>query len=279
MVVATTDVPANYKKLEDAIRAAQGRVLEGKLNDPDKQRITAVLRFDVPADKKATFDELLAKFGPVLKRDAEEVPANQRATEQRFGFAVFLRSIATLPAREFITMTIVDVRDVQKKAAELAETARANKGVADKPNVTLTRRGETSAVLVLKVPLSANDTVLSELMKAGKVVSMEQKPNPNVPDHELATAQITLNLTGGSPIVPSDEGLWPRIRSGLYLSFQVFAWCIMLVVIGVGSVLPVLIAVLFVYLVVKVVIWLVKPAPTPQPALAPKSPNGDKPSS
>jgi hypothetical protein len=255
MVVATTDVPANYKKLEDAVRAAQGRILEGKLLDPDKQRITGFLRFEVPTDKKAALDKQLAEFGPAVNREEQELKANIRATEQRYGYAVHLRSLATLPARENVTVSIVDVKDVQQKASELAELARKNKGVADKAEVTLTRQGEKRATVILNVPLSSSDALLEEFKKAGKVMEMKQTPNRQVPEHDLATAQITLNLTGGSPIVPSDEGLWPRIRSGLYLSFQVFAWCITVVIIGIAGVLP---WVLVIWGGVKLMTWFAK---------------------
>lgn len=258
LVLATNDVAANYKKLEDAIKAAQGRVQEGKLNDPDKQRITAVLRFDVPTEQKAALDKLIAEFGPVLKRNAEEASAKEKTTEQRYGFAVYLHSVATIPPREKIVMKVIDVKDVKATADRLVDFVRGAKGHAEKPAVVLTPQGERTAIVVLKVPLAAVDNLMREIKSTGREIASKQENDPDVPEHDLATAQVTVSLTGGSPIVPTDQGLWPRIRSGLYLSFQVFAWCITVVIIGIAGVLP---WVILIWIGYKAFAWFMAPKP------------------
>jgi hypothetical protein len=47
--------------------------------------------------------------------------------------------------------------------------------------------------------------------------------NPQVPDNELATAHIDVTLTSSEPIVPSDEGLWPQIRTSLLYGFKLLS--------------------------------------------------------
>src|SRR5262249_23050807 len=45
--VASRDVPAGFKAVQEAILKAKGRVLNAQLNEQDKQKISATLDFDV----------------------------------------------------------------------------------------------------------------------------------------------------------------------------------------------------------------------------------------
>ena len=66
----------------------------------------------------------------------------------------------------------------------------------------------------------------------------DQKQDAQVSDNELATAQIAVTITGGKPIVSSDEGLGAYVSESLSISFRVFAWSVMLVILGLSVVLP-----------------------------------------
>ncbi len=252
--LASTDVPANYHKLRDAILGQlKGQLRDGKLNEPDKQKVTAFLEFNIPTDKKDAIDKLIGDAGPLLKRENVQAAISEISTEQKFGYYVSLFSVATIAPREKVILRLDDIRDVKKKAVELAEMARASKGHVSKPASGLTQQGQSTAHLVIRVPLSANETLVSQFMKEGKVVAWNQTPNPKAPDNDLATAEIDVTLLGGSPIVPSDEGLWNQIRSGLYMAFWVFSRCIVVVIIGIAGVLP---WVLVIWVGYKGVCWL-----------------------
>src|SRR5207247_11480058 len=54
----------------------------------------------------------------------------------------------------------------------------------------------------------------------------------------LALARLDVTLSTPDLIVPSDDGLWPQIRSGLSVSFKALSWSLAFVIIGVCAVLP-----------------------------------------
>lgn len=252
--LASKDVSANYHKLRDAILTQfKGQLRDGKLNEPDKQKVTAFLEFNVPTDKKEAMDKLIAEAGPFLRRENVQAAITDISTEQKSGYFVSLYSVATIAPREKVVLRLDDVVDVKAKAVELAEMARTKNGQVSKPASGLTQQGQTTAHLVMRVPLSANETLVGQFMKEGKVVAWNQTPNPKAPDNELATAEIDVTLLGGIPIVPSDEGLGKKISSGLYMAFWVFSNCIVVVIIGIGGVLP---WVLTIWLGYKAVCWL-----------------------
>lgn len=262
--LASTDVPGNYNTLRDAVLTQfKGQLRDGKLNEPDKQKVTAFLEFNVPTERRSEMDKLIAAAGPVLRRDNVQAAITDIATEQKFGYIVSLYSVATIAPREKVVLRLDDVHDVKKKAVELAELARLSKGQVNKPASGLTQQGQATAHLVMRVPLSANESLVSQFMKEGKVVAWNQTPNPKAPDNELATAEIDVTLLGGSPIVPSDEGLWNQIRSGLYMAFWVFSRCIVVVIIGIAGVLP---WVLVIWIGYKVVCWSMGAGSGQQPA-------------
>jgi len=59
--------------------------------------------------------------------------------------------------------------------------------------------------------------------------------------------------------VPSDEGMWPQIRSGLSYSFWILSRSLFLVLIGVCVVLPWALLLLLAYKLIRR--WWAKPRP------------------
>ena len=51
-------------------------------------------------------------------------------------------------------------------------------------------------------------------------------------------AYIEVLLTNATPIVPTDEGLWPQIRTSLLYSFKLLAWSVMFIIVGLAVVVP-----------------------------------------
>ena len=64
------------------------------LSEPDKQRIVGYLEFNVPNEQKEAVEKLLAAVGPVLDRKNEQVAITDIATNQKFGYVVYIYSVA-----------------------------------------------------------------------------------------------------------------------------------------------------------------------------------------
>jgi hypothetical protein len=237
--VVSPDVRSNFEKLKDEIvRVHKGQIRDARLDESqDKQKTIASIDFSVPTEKKADLDKLIASFGPTLDRVNTQAAITEISTEQKFGYQLTLYSIATVEPREKVRLN-VEVKDVERKSAEIADLVKEAKGQVNKPKSGLNKAGQTEALLVINVPLALSDRLVRDIKEKGKVIDWVQAPNPSVPENDLATAQIVVLLTGPNPIIPSDEGLSNYASKSMYVSFTVFAYCVLFIVTGISFILP-----------------------------------------
>src|SRR5439155_22733486 len=97
LVVATIDVPGQFAKLQDAIKAAKGQVRDGRVNEQDKQNISATIDFNVPTGEKGSIDKLIADAGPMLTRSTSQAAVTELSTDRKYGYNLTLRSVANNP--------------------------------------------------------------------------------------------------------------------------------------------------------------------------------------
>jgi hypothetical protein len=263
--IASSDVAGNFSKLEDAINRLKGQLRVSNKNEPDRQRVTANFEFNVPIEKKAEMDAILAGFGPVINKTNHQVPVTEIATEQKSGYSVNLYSPATVPPREKIELK-VQVRDVAAKAAEIEKAGKDAKGQVERGRFLQTPAGQVSTVVAMRVPLASSDLLIAQFMALGKVEERMQTPFPQSPENDLSTAVILVTVTGG-PLFPEDEGIGTQFNRSLTWAFRAFTWCIVLIISGLAIVVP---WVLVIWGGVKVISWMaggkkatvVQPAPT-----------------
>ena len=72
----------------------------------------------------------------------------------------------------------------------------------------------------------------------GKVRVEKASINQQVPESALAVARIDVTLSNAELIIPSDEGLWTRVRTGLSNSLLAIFWSLSWVIFGVLVLLP-----------------------------------------
>ena len=174
--IAVTDVPKTFAKLVKAIENAKGKA-DAKLNEKDKLDITARLVFTVPADAKAAMDDFLLALGNVLTRQEMPVPANQLATDKKYGYMVDLRDFAAIAPSQFAAMTIA-TSHVPDKFAKLIAAVNKVKGQIrtaklneqDKLNVT----GQINFV----IPSEDKATFEKMLLDMGSILSRSDEQTP-----------------------------------------------------------------------------------------------------
>jgi len=66
--------------------------------------------------------------------------------------------------------------------------------------------------------------VLANFRDAGIVRVQEATINQLVPESSLAIARLDVTLSNSGLIIPSDEGLWARVRAGLSNSLLAIFW-------------------------------------------------------
>lgn len=229
------EVPAAYKKLQDAALAAKGNVRVTQLDEKDKQNVIAQLEFDVPIASQAAIDKLLDEIGEVASRTTGRLQPNEIASESKIGYKLTLRS--QVPPRESLDI-VVEVKEVNKTAAEFEAQVRSAKGRVLLSKVTQDAAGRASGTQVFEIPLAAKKDLVQSIRQAGTPRGQDATQNLQAPEGKLATAQIAIRLTSANPIVPSDEGLWPQVRTSLTYAFRLLSVSLMFVIVGISVLLP-----------------------------------------
>jgi hypothetical protein len=248
--LAAADVPGAYRALQDAVARAGGRVLKAQLNEQDKQNVTADFDFEVRRDEEAAVSAALAAAGDIYARTVTRVPSGADVVNSKLAWEVKLMNLSAIPPRETVTLGI-EVSDVDKTAAAFTAYVAESKGRTGPVQMARKPDGRVTARLVFDVPRAAAPGLVERFKAAGAVRAQESSQNPQVPDSKLAVTRLEVTLSNAELIVPSDEGFWPQIRTGLKTSFVAISWSLTVVIIGLCFVLPWAVVIYAIFLVVR----------------------------
>jgi glycine cleavage system regulatory protein len=235
--LATRDVPAGYQSLQEAITKAAGRVLGARLNEQDKENITAHLDFEVRREQEHTVAAAMSQVGDIFTRTVSREQNNENVIDSKVRLQVSLVNQAKIPPRETVTLG-VEVGDVDRVAEAFAGQVAEGKGRTVESHVAHERNGRVTAKLVFDVPLAAALGLVQKFKAAGTVRAQQSVRNPQVPESELSIARLDVTLSNAELIVPSDAGLWSQIRKGLSTSFVALSWSLIVVIVGVSFTVP-----------------------------------------
>lgn len=233
--VYSLDVPAVYRKLQDAAAQVKAHVRALQLNEQDKNNITAQFDVDVARTDMAVLDKLLDEAGEVASRTTSRVQPGEIATDRKVGYLLTLRN--QIPPRETLDLNI-EVADVERSAAALAALVKGVKGRVTAWEATQDAGGKSVAIQLFDVPLAAKDALATQFKAIGKVRGQKAAQNLQAPDGKLATAHLNVRLTNVTPIVASDDGLWPQVRRSLSYAFTLLSVSLMFLIVGVSVLLP-----------------------------------------
>lgn len=231
--LATDDVPAGYRALQEAVQNAKGRILNAQLNEQDKQNITAQLDFDIPRDDQPALDAV----GEVFSRTVTRSQDDENVIDSKVRLQVALIDQARIPPREIITLGI-EVADVDQTTVALAALVNESNGRTVESHLAHERSGRVTSKVVFDVPLATATGLVEKFKSSGMVRAQQSTRNPQVPDGNLAVARLEVTLSNTELIVPSDGGLLTQIRTGLSTSFAAISWSLVVVIVGVCFVLP-----------------------------------------
>jgi hypothetical protein len=235
--VAVADVPAGYQALRDAVARAGGRVLAARLDEQDRQNVTAQLDFEVRRADEPAVRSALAAAGEVVSRAAARAPEGDNVTDAKVLYRATLVSADRLKPRETAALA-VEVPDVDAAAAVFGAQVAEAQGRPVDAQVAHERSGRVTARLVYDVPLAAAPALVAKFKSAGAVRVYQLTRDPQAPDGRYATARLDVTLSGADPIVAEGGGLWPRVRRGLSYSAAALLMSVTWVVFGLCVVLP-----------------------------------------
>jgi hypothetical protein len=247
--VASRDVPTGYRALLDAVTKAKGRVLNAQLNEQDKQNIFAQLDFDIRRAEEAAVEDVLAKLGDVYSRTATRAQDSENVLDTKLQMKVMIKNVTSIPARRTVNLAL-EVGNVEETVASMTARVTDAQGRTVGSNISHERTGRIIARLIFDVPLARADGVLASFRSAGIVRVEEATINQQVPHSALAIARLDVTLSNSGLIIPSDEGLWTRVRAGLSNSLLAIFWSLSWVIFGVLVLLPWALVIYAVYRIV-----------------------------
>ncbi len=254
LTVATRDVPAGYRSLQEAVAKAKGRMLNAQLNEQDKQNITAQLDFDVRRVEEAAVRAELDKIGEVFSRNVTRAQDSENVLDSKVRLQVGLINLARIPPRETVVLAI-EVADVDQTATALTGLVSESQGRTVESHVAHERSGQVTAKLVYNVPLASATELINRFKSTGTVRVQQTSRNPQVPDTAMAIARLDVTLSNVQLIVPTDDGLGPQVRKGLSNSLLVIFMSLSWVIFGILVLLP---WALVIYAVYRIVLRLWK---------------------
>ena len=237
LLLAVADVADGYHALREAVGKAQSRVIASRLDEQDRQNVTAQLDFEVRRADEPAVQAALAAAGEVVSRNVTRAAEGENLTDAKVLFRAALVAATRVKPRETTTLAL-EVPDVDAATAVFGAEVREAKGRTVDAQAAHERAGRVTARLVYDVPLSQAPALVEKFKAAGVVRVQQSSRDLQAPDGRFATARLDVTLSNTDLIVAKDDGLWPQVRRGLSFSVTVLLMSVTWVVFGLCVVLP-----------------------------------------
>lgn len=237
MQLAAPDVPAAYRGLVDAVTRAKGRIITSKLDENDRQNVSAQLDFEVRRAEEAAVQTALAAAGETISRNVNRAADTENVTDSKILYRMTLVSAGRLQPREIVTLGIV-VDNVDAAIAAASAQVSDAKGRVTDTRISRQASGKVSAELTIMAPLSASAGLTERFKTFGIVRSEDRSRNPHAPEGQYATALFTIVFANRDPIVAENEGLGSKVRKGLSTSLSFLLSSLSWLIFGLCVVLP-----------------------------------------
>jgi hypothetical protein len=235
--IASKDVAAAYRALQEALAGVDARVYSAQLNENDRQNVNATLYFDYRRDAEPKVAAALAAAGEVLSRSSTRAQDNDRVIDSKKRLNLTLFNLSTIAPRE--TYTIAVVVDQVDAAVSALETLTADfKGRIIDSRHTRGAGGNNVSNVTLDLPLSTARGAADKIKGLGLLRIFDTARNVQAPEGELAVGRIQVTFSNPSQLVDAESGPWARIRGGLSVGFTALSWSLTLVVVGLCFLVP-----------------------------------------
>jgi len=246
ITIGSKDVAEAFRKLQDALSAADARVMIAQLTENDRQNIQATLNFDVRREHEAKVQAALTAAGEVMSRSSTRSQDIERVVDSKKRVLVTLFNVASIQPRETYTLEVT-VEQVEGAVSALEAMVAELKGRVVDSRHTRTADGRSHSGLIVDLPLSVSRGAADRIKNLGHTRVYEINRNPQAPEGDLALGRLRVNFSNPDPLVSSDSGPWARIKSGLAVSITALSWGLTLVVVGLCLVVP-----------IGLVVWLIR---------------------
>jgi ACT domain-containing protein len=235
--IASTDVPAAFGGILDALRATDARILASQLNQQDPTNQTATIVFDISRAARPSLDAVFEKLGEVFSRNITRSQDTANTLDSKVHCELTLQSADVLPARQTTTLA-VEVADVQTSVETLLTSAASLGGREIDKDISQDQNGRSIAHVIVEVPLTQADALSDQVESWGHRRSKQVTHDAQAPTGRLARGRLEVTLADAASGLGGEETTWDAIRHGLAVSGQGLRWSVQMLVIGGCIVVP-----------------------------------------
>lgn len=202
--IATVDVAADYRKLQDAVNLAKGQVRSANLDERDRLNVSAQFEFDVPKSARETFDKMVNGLGDVLSKSTSQAAPGETATDRKVGYRLTLKSLSSVQPRESYKLDLA-TPDVSGDYRALHDKIAAVKGQVRSTNLNEADKLQTTATLDFDVPVAERAQFDKLLAGLGDTLT---RNTIRIPPNQIATerkAGYRLTLRNLATIKPRES--------------------------------------------------------------------------
>ena len=237
--LAAPIVPEAFNEIVNAVKSADGRILQSDLNEQNRSDVTGTLAFEVSRAAAEQVNTTIGKAAQALTRTVNRSPDTENTVDTKLHLVLTLVSADRLPPRQTVTTSREEVPDVQRAVDDLANAAVSNHGRRmGGGEISQDHAGEATGHVLVDVPLDKLGVILDQLEKTGNRRSQQVTFDNTVPDGPLARARIEATFSNTSAPPGAEESTWDAIRRGLATSGKGLRWSLTMLVVGFCFVAP-----------------------------------------
>jgi hypothetical protein len=236
--LAARDVPQAFNDILNAVRAADGRVLQSDLSEQNAQDVTGTIAFEMPRAAGPTVTAAIDKASQVLTRTVNRSPDTQNTVDSKVRLTLSLLSAQRLAPRQTTTFG-EEVPDVEHAVDDLVSAAVSAGGRRiGAGGMSQDHAGHVTAQVVVEIPLNKAGPIIDEVERMGYRRSKQVAFDNTVPDGPLARARIDVTFSNSAASLGGEETTWDAIRNGLAVSGRGLRWSAQMLVVGLCFVAP-----------------------------------------
>jgi|GEM_PF-2897660 len=242
--LAADAAPAAYQAILDAARKAGAKVRTAQLNVNPGSGASGLLEFDLPAEKLASLESVIAGESATISKSVVRSPETDATTDLKVRLSMNIVSYDSLSPRRTYQL---EIQTANPEQAALAVPALMQVQGLPAPHETFKvmerssdtdSNGVTTVKVVLVGPLSEADAQASAARGQGSVLRDTSSQSDEAPAGDVARARLEIQFKSEPSILSGENGLWATIRQGLTTSIRALLAGVYILVIGVLLVAP-----------------------------------------
>jgi hypothetical protein len=237
ILLAAKDVAAAYAKLGELARKLEGRILASNLNENDRRNVRGTLAFDIRREHEKAVEEALRAAGEVYTRTSTRQQDNPNVVDSKLKYSLSIMPVTEIPPRESIQLGI-QADDVDRVLPSLQAVVADLKGRVVDSNHSREQSGRKVSRVLFDVPYGASRGAGERIKALGTVRFEEARPDPKVPDSDLAVARYDVTVSS-ELLVATDSAPLASIKKGFSVSAMALSWSLTFVMVGLCFVLPI----------------------------------------